>query len=97
MAFTKKFKVSFDMTVKVDSKTEQLIKERIRELAKQVGSGEKVSATDRELLVRALTYGPDGAVAFCAKHGVRSAIKELGKDHQGEGLVFSPATVRVVC
>lgn len=97
MAITKKFKVSFDMTVKVDSETEQLIKERIRELAKQVGSGEKVSAADRELLVRALTYGPDGAVAFCVQQGVRSAIKELGEDHQGEGFVFSPATVRVVC
>ena len=96
MAITKKFKVSFDMTVKVDSETEQLLKERIRELAKQVGSGEKVSAADRELLVRALTYGPDGVVAFCVQQDVRSAIKELGEDHQGEGFVFSPATVRVV-
>lgn len=96
MAITKKFKVSFDMTVKVDSETEQLIKERILELAKQASSGDKISAVDSELLVRALTDGPDGAVAFCVQQGVRESIKELGEEHHGEGIKFSPAAVRVV-
>lgn len=96
MAITKRFKVSFEMTVKVDSETEVMIQERILDLARSVRDGEKVSAQDKELLVQALTYGADGAVAFAVKQGVRNEIREMGIEHHGEGIKFSPATIREV-
>ena len=96
MAITKRFKVSFEMTVKVDSETEVMIQERILDLARSVRDGEKVSAQDKELLVQALTYGADGAVAFAVKQGVRNEIREMGIEHQGEGIKFAPATIREV-
>ncbi|QEM41225.1 suppressor of silencing protein [Salmonella phage DS_BP2] len=96
MAITKRFKVSFEMTVKVDSETEVMIQERILDLARSVRDGEKVSAQDKELLVQALTYGADGAVAFAVKQGVRNEIREMGIEHHGEGIKFAPATIREV-
>lgn len=96
MAITKRFKVSFEMTVKVDSETEVMIQERILDLARSVRDGEKVSAQDKELLVQALTYGADGAVAFAVKQGIRNEIREMGIEHHGEGIKFAPATIREV-
>ncbi|QXV78424.1 host HNS-interacting protein [Escherichia phage ErnstBeyeler] len=96
MAITKRFKVSFEITVKVDSETEVMIQERILDLARSVRDGEKVSAQDKELLVQALTYGADGAVAFAVKQGVRNEIREMGIEHHGEGIKFAPATIREV-
>ena len=96
MAITKRFKVSFEMTVKVDSETEVMIQERILDLARSVRDGDKVSAQDKELLVQALTYGADGAVAFAVKQGVRNEIREMGIEHHGEGIKFAPATIREV-
>ncbi|WMX18732.1 host HNS inhibition [Yersinia phage vB_YpEc11] len=96
MAITKRFKVSFEMTVKVDSETEVMIQERILDLARSVRDGEKVSAQDKELLVQALTYGADGAVSFAVKQGVRNEIREMGIEHHGEGIKFAPATIREV-
>lgn len=96
MAITKRFKVSFEITVKVDSETEVMIQERILDLARSVRDGEKVSAQDKELLVQALTYGADGAVAFAVKQGFRNEIREMGIEHHGEGIKFAPATIREV-
>ncbi|ADQ83176.1 gp5.5 [Yersinia phage Yep-phi] len=96
MAITKRFKVSFEMTVKVDSETEDRIQEHILDLARSVCDGEKVSAQDKELLVQALTYGVDGAVTFAVKQVVRNEIREMGIEHHGEGIKFSPATIREV-
>ncbi len=97
MAITQKFKVSFGITVKVDSETEVMVQKRILELARLVNANDpEVSHQDRELLVQALTHGADGAVAFCVKQGLREAIRELGIEHHGEGIKFSPATIREV-
>lgn len=96
MAITKRFKVSFEMTVKVDSETEVMIQERILDLARSVRDGETVSAQDKELLVQALTHGTDGAVAFAVKQGIRNEIREMGIEHHGEGIKFAPATIREV-
>lgn len=41
MAITKKFKVSFDVTLKVDSENEAAMAETILELARRAGSGEE--------------------------------------------------------
>lgn len=96
MAITKRFKVSFEMTVKVDSETEDMIKERILDLARSVRDGESVSAQDKELLIQSLTHGADGAVAFAVKQGIRNEIREMGIEHHGEGIKFAPATIREV-
>lgn len=96
MTITKRFKVSFEVTAKVDSETEDMIKERILDLARSVRDGESVSAQDKELLVQALTHGVDGFVAFAVKHGIRNEIREMGIEHHGEGIKFAPATIREV-
>lgn len=96
MAITKRFKVSFEMTAKVDSETEVMIQERILDLARSVRDGEKVSAQDKEFLVQALTHGVDGVIAFAVKQGIRNEIREMGIEHHGEGIKFAPATIREV-
>lgn len=96
MAITKRFKVSFEMTVKVDSETEDVIKKGVLGLARSVRDGESVSAKDKELLVQALTYGADGVVAFAVKQGIRNEIREMGIEHHGDGIKFAPATIREV-
>ena len=96
MAITKRFKVSFEMTVKVDSETEVMIQERILDLARSVRDGEEVSAQDKEVLVQALTHGADGVVAFAVKQSIRNEIREMGIEHHGEGIKFAPATIREV-
>lgn len=97
MAITKRFKVSFEMTIVADSETEQVFNERIKELAHMVKANDpKVTPQEREMLVQALTHGAGGAVAFVAKQFIRNAIKELCDEQRREGLKFSPATVREV-
>lgn len=97
MAITKKFKVSFDVTLKLDSETEEMMREKILDLAHRAGSGEKIEPMDRELLVQALTHGPDGAAAFAVRQGIRNSIKEMFEE-SGDKSLFkqSPATVREV-
>lgn len=97
MAITKKFKVSFDVTLKLDSETEELMREKILDLAHRAGAGEEIAPMDRELLVQALTSGPDGAAAFAVRQGLRNAVKEMFED-MGDKSLFkvSPATVREV-
>ena len=97
MAITKKFKVSFDVTLKLDSETEEMMRGKILDLAHRAGAGEKIEPMDRELLVQALTNGPDGAAAFAVRQGLRNAIKELF-EKMGDASLFkaSPATVREV-
>ena len=97
MAITKKFKVSFDVTLKLDSETEELMREKILDLAHRAGSGEEIAPMDRELLVQALTHGPDGAAAFAVRQGIRNAVKEMFEDMSDKSLFKqSPATVREV-
>lgn len=97
MAITKKFKVSFDVTLKLDSETEELMREKILDLAHRAGSGKEIAPMDRELLVQALTHGPDGAAAFAVRQGLRNNIKEMFEEF-GDASLFkvSPATVREV-
>lgn len=97
MAITKKFKVSFDVTLKLDSETEELMREKIIDLAHRAGAGEEIAPMDRELLVQALTHGPDGAAAFAVRQGIRKAVKEMFEDTSDKSLFKqSPATVREV-
>lgn len=99
MAITKKFKVSFDVTLKVDSENEAAMAETILELARRAGSGEELSEREREILIQALTYGPDGVAAFVTKQGIREMVKDMHSDlcaSEREMFRFSPATVREV-
>ena len=97
MAITKKLKVAFDVTVKLDSETEEQLKELVHGIAKKAASGEKLDGYHSELLVQALTYGPDGAVEFimrkCLRDGIKEMFNELGVK---ELYKVSPATVLAV-
>lgn len=96
MAITKKFKVSFDVTLKLDSETEELMREKILDLAHRAGAGagEKIEPMDRELLVQALTRGPDGAATFAVRQGIRNSVKEMFEESGDKSLFkVSPATV----
>ena len=95
MAITKKFKVTLDVTVKLTTEMENNLKGAIRELAQRVAAGDpEVNHKERELLVQALTHGPDGAVAFAVRQSVREGLRDtLDSDST---IKVSPATVRVV-
>lgn len=97
MAITKKLKVSFDVTVKLDSETEEQLKEVVQGLAKEAASGEKLDGYHSELLVQALTYGPDGVVEHIMRKCLRDGIKEMFNELGDKDLYkVSPATVRAV-
>ena len=98
MAITKKFKVSFDLKLVLNGEQEEQLQDLIKRLAKQAGDAENpLNGFERELLVQALTHGPDGAAAFIVRSQVREGIKEMF-DERGDNGLFkaSPATVRVV-
>ena len=97
MAITKKFKVSFDVTVKLGSVEEEQLKDTIQRIAKLAAAREDVDHANKELLVQALTGGPDGAVAFIVRKSIRDGVKEMFEEIGGKRLFkASPATVRVV-
>lgn len=99
MAITKKFKVYFDVTAVIDSENEAAMAETVLELARRAGAGEELSPREREILIQALTYGPDGVAAFVVKQGIREMIKDAHSDlcdSEQEIIRFSPATVKEV-
>ncbi|QHI00758.1 putative HNS binding protein [Escherichia phage vB_EcoP_PHB19] len=99
MAMTKKFKVSFDVTAVVTSEGEQNLRDCVMRVAKEVAAGEQVDDFKKELLVQALTHGPDGLATFLIKQGLRSFVKDNYKDlseSERKLMRFSPATVREV-
>lgn len=97
MAITKKLKVSFDVTVKLDLATEEQLAELVQGIAKKAASGEKLDGYNRELLVQALTYGPDGAVEHIMRKCLRDGIKEMFNELGDKELYkVAPATVRAV-
>ena len=99
MAITKKFKVSFDVTLKLTSEDEAAVRELIKDTAKKIHKigPEYKNDFKREMLIKALTDDPDGAVEFIVRKCLRDAIKEMYEEMADKtSFNFSPATVRVV-
>lgn len=99
MAMTKKFKVSFDVTAVIDSESEKNLSEFVMRAAKKAAAGEELNPFKQEMLVQALTYGPEGAAAFIIKQGLREMIKDAHADlseSERNLMRFSPAAVREV-
>lgn len=99
MAMTKKFKVSFDVTLKVSSEDEKNIMKMVLDTAKKIQEigPEYKNDFKREALVKALTGGPDAVIEFLVRKGLRDSIKEMREEMADkDGFKFSPATVRVV-
>lgn len=99
MAITKKFQVSFDVTLVVDSESEAAMAAAVLELAHRAGEGEELSGCEREVLIQALTYGPDGVASFVTKQDIREMVKDMHdalRECEQRMLRFSPATVKEV-
>lgn len=99
MAITKKFKVSFDVTAVITSEGERNLQDCVIRVAKAVAAGEQVDDFKKELLVQALTNGPEGLATFLIKHGLRSFVKDSYNDlseSERKLIRLSPATVREV-
>lgn len=92
MGMNKQFRVSFDVTATMSNEQEQEFLEKLKELAK----GPRGPRQDN-ILVQALTFGPEGAAVAMLKDGLRAAIKDLGHEVQQDeiNIRFSPAEVRV--
>jgi len=95
MAITKRFKVSFEVTLKLDSESEQAMNKQFLKLAQRFTQGEEIDHVEFELLKQGLTNGPDGIVEATVKKVIRDSIKELGGDTSGF-MKVSPATVRTI-
>ena len=99
MAITKRFKVSFEVTAVIDSKSENNLNDVLVDIAKKAAAGEELNPFTREVLVQGLTYGPEGAATFCIKQGLRNFIREgHGELSSAERKLmrFAPATIREV-
>lgn len=99
MAITKRFKVSFEVTAVIDSKSESNLNDVLVDIAKKAATGEELNPLKRELLVQGLTYGPEGAATFCIKQSLRNFIRECHGElssTERKNMRFSPATIREV-
>lgn len=92
MGMNKQFRVSFDVTATMSNEQEQELLEHLKELAK----GPRDPRQDN-ILLQALTFGPEGALVAIIKDGLRAAIRELGHEVQQNeiNIRFSPAEVKV--
>lgn len=92
MGMNKQFRVSFDVTATMSNEQEQEFLEGLKELAK----GPRDPRQDN-ILVQALTFGPEGAIVAILKDGLRKVIKDLGHEVQQSeiNIRFAPAEVRV--
>lgn len=98
MAITKRFKVTFEVTIVIDSESEKNLSETVLRVARMVANGEKVDNFKLGFLEAALSGGPDAAAAYCIRHGLRSMVKEAHDDlsfNEKKLMRFSPAIVRV--
>lgn len=97
MAITKKFKVTFDMTAKIDTETEKDVADVVLDLAKAAHSGKQLTGLERHLLIQALTHGADGFIAAMMTASIRGGVQKMFKDAGNSDLFrVSPATVRVI-
>lgn len=97
MAITKKFKVSFDVTLVVPTEAEKEVLGYIMSVAHKANSGVELNGLERESLVQFLTHGMEGLVSFTAKRGIRKAVKGMNEEYSdGHLFKLSPATVREV-
>lgn len=99
MAMTKKFKVSIDVTAVISSEYEENMNSFVMSLAKKAAAGGELNDFHKEVLVQALTYGPEGVASFLIKHGLREMVKDAHNElcESEQSLIrFSPATVREV-
>lgn len=99
MAITKRFKVTFEVTAVIDSENEEAMREHVLQIAKDINAGKDVEPFKKQVLIHALTYGPDGAAAFTLKEGLRELVKDAHRNlcrTEREMLRFSPAKVEIL-
>lgn len=101
MSITKRYKVSFTFTHVLDSVDVEQLDRRVLEAARVVTG--KLDVIDspfnsyefaKGFVLAALNGGRDAAAAYLVKYSIRDALKDSLKS--GDGLKFSPATVREV-
>ena len=77
MAMTKHFKVTFNVTATLSDEQEAEFVQSLKEMAKNPKRGPYLD----NILVAALTHGPEGAFEQVLKQGLRELVKEeLGKE-----------------
>ena len=96
MAMTKRAIVSFNLKAVLPTDQEEFIIKGLRELAKDVHSGEiNPDGKQRHLLTMWLTEGMDAVIEFVLRDSFRSMIKEAAQEYSdAEFFSISPATVR---
>lgn len=96
MAMTKRAIVSFNLKAVLPTDQEEFIIKGLRELAKDVHSGEiNPDGKQRHVLTLWLTEGMDAVIEFILRNHVRSVVKEAIQEYSdSELLSASPATVR---
>lgn len=96
MAMTKRAIVSFNLKAVLPTDQEEFIIKGLRELAKDVHSGEiNPDCKQRHMLTLWLTEGMDAVIEFVLRDNFRSMIKEALQEYSdAEFFSVSPATVR---
>lgn len=96
MAMTKRAIVSFNLKAVLPTDQEEFIIKGLRELAKDVHSGEiNPDGKQRHMLTLWLTEGMDAVIEFVLRDSFRSMIKEAVQEYSdAEFFSVSPATVR---
>ncbi|APD19637.1 Gp5.5-like host HNS inhibition [Pectobacterium phage PP74] len=92
MGMNKQFRVAFDVTATLSNEQEEALNAALVELAKM----DKRTPRQDNLLVQALTHGPEGAMVAIMKDELRTALRELCQEISCDvvNIKFSPATVR---
>lgn len=80
MSISKTYNVSFNVNVELTDKDEEIMSRNFRNLAKWAATGEELPEDARNILLAALTFGPEGV----ADHIVRTVIRETLSESIGE-------------
>lgn len=93
MAITKRFRVSFDVTVTASTEQVVAFTEELVTISNKVIKGEDTTHLEKLLVFKAVEDGVEEAISFGIKQGIRKRIKE---EIVEEGAKVSPAFVREI-
>lgn len=93
MAITKRFKVSFEVTIKLSSEEEAKGVQALIKLANDFQAGKELSHLEFELLRKSLDEGLEGSLETAVRTMIREGIRNELTDDSWK---ISPANVRVI-
>lgn len=98
MSTSKTFNVSFNVTVDMTDEDYAIMARNVLGIAKWAATGDTLPQDAKNILVRALTVGPDGVVDYIVRTAVGNTMEEAFEEMREEAraLTFTPVEITEV-